>query len=427
MRGKLRQLHLARKYRPRLFCDQPRSGVACAGLSGSHCQLQRVNNIEVIICLILLFMAVPDFCRKLGRPALVFAVFVVFGLLLGPVVNEEVYTMLRQAGQVGFLLLLFEVGLEIELPRLREFLPPLRRALLWAWLQYPLIFGLATLAGFDWPQAFLVAAAFTGCSVGMAHPAWKQFPGLSPEVRTFTLQVMVALEMIAIVLLAVESTALKTGWSWLVLAKFAGIGVTIFLIARFTDHVKSLFQAILERATHWRLHWLVLLVLVICAVGERLGLDAAKTAFFLGLALSRARHEGLTLEEHIAPISHRFLIPVFFVTLGMQIKWSVLADLSTLLALGSAGLLLGSREILHRRWFNRGGDRRAFLLWCPNLTMVALAAKATLDMGMEAKLTAWLLLTGLFTTIPALLLLPAGNNHTDAASPNSAIPNPQLP
>jgi hypothetical protein len=48
-------------------------------------------------------------------------------------------------------------------------------------------------------------------------------------------------------------------------------------------------------------------------------------------------------------------------------------------------------------------------------------------MGMEAKLTAWLLLTGLFTTIPALLLLPAGNNHTDAASPNSAIPNPQLP
>lgn len=372
-----------------------------------------MNNIEVIICLVLLFMAVPDWCRKLGRPALVFAVFVLFGLLLGPVVNDEVRTMLRQAGQVGFLLLLFEVGLEIDLPGFREFLPPLRRALLWALLQYPLIFGLSLLAGFDWPQAFLVAAAFTGCSVGMAHPAWKQFPGLTPEVRTFTLQVMVALEMTAIVLLSVESTALKTGWSWLVLAKFAGIGVTIFLIARFTAHVKSLFQTILERATHWRLHWLVLLVLVICALGERLGLDAAKTAFFLGLALSRARHEGLTLEEHIAPISHRFLIPIFFVALGMQIEWSVLADLTTLLALGSAGLLLGVREILHRRWFNRGGDRRAFLLWCPNLTMVALAAKATLDYGVDPKLTAWLVLTGLFMTIPSLLLLPA----SEAADP----------
>lgn len=386
-----------------------------------------MNNIEVIICLVLLFMAVPDLCRKLGRPALVFAVFVLFGLLLGPVVNDEVRTMLRQAGQVGFLLLLFEVGLEIDLPRFQELLPPLRRALTWALLQYPLIFGLARLAGFDWPEAFLVSAAFTGCSVGMAHPAWKQFPGLTPEVRTSTLQVMVALEMIAIVLLSVESTALQTGWSWLVLAKFAGIGVTIFLIARFAAHVKSLFQTILERATHWRLHWLVLLVLAICAVGERLGLDAAKTAFFLGLALSRARHEGLTLEEHIAPISHRFLIPIFFVALGMQIEWSVLADLTTLLAVGAAGLLLGFREILHRRWFDRGGDRRAFLLWCPNLTMVALAAKATLDSGVDPKLTAWLLLTGLFTTIPALLLLPTGSHAAAAVSPATATANPQVP
>lgn len=387
-----------------------------------------MNNIEVIVCLVLLFMAVPDLCRKLGRPALVFPVFVLFGLMLGPVVNEEVYTMLRQAGQVGFLLLLFEVGLEIDLPRLREFLPPLRRALLWALLQYPLIFGLATLAGFDWPEAFLVAAALTGCSVGMAHPAWKQFPGHTPDAKALMLQVMVALEMIAIVLLSVEATALKTGWSWLVLAKFGGIGITIFLIARFAAHVKSLFQTILERATHWRLHWLVLLVLGICAVGERLGLDAAKTAFFLGLALSRARHEGLTLEEHIAPISHRFLIPVFFVALGMQIEWSVLADLITLLAVGSAGLLLGFREILHRRWFDRGGDRRGFLLWCPNLTMVALAAKATLDSGADPKLTAWLLLTGLFTTVPALMLLPAERKPPVAAPAAAAAnANPQSP
>ncbi len=48
-----------------------------------------MNDIEAIICLILLFMAVPDLCRKLGRPALVYPVFVLFGLVLGPVVNAE--------------------------------------------------------------------------------------------------------------------------------------------------------------------------------------------------------------------------------------------------------------------------------------------------------------------------------------------------
>ena len=137
-----------------------------------------MSNIEVIICLVLLFMAVPDLCRKLGRPALVFSAFVVFGILLGPAVNGEGRTMLQQAGQVGFLLLLFEVGLEIELPPLREFVRPLRFAALCALLQYPLAFGLAMLAGLDLLQSFVAAAALTACSVGMAHPAWKNYPGL---------------------------------------------------------------------------------------------------------------------------------------------------------------------------------------------------------------------------------------------------------
>lgn len=121
-----------------------------------------MNNIEIIVCLVLLFMAVPDWCRKLGRPALVFPAFVVFGFLLRPLVNPEVRTMLEQAGQVGFLLLLFEVGLEIELPPLQAFIRPLRHAASWAFLQYPIAFGLATVAGLEWLPAF-VAAGFCGC------------------------------------------------------------------------------------------------------------------------------------------------------------------------------------------------------------------------------------------------------------------------
>jgi len=369
-----------------------------------------MSNIEVIVCLVLLFMAVPDVCRKLGRPALVFSAFVVFGFLLGPVVNEQVRTMLEQAGQVGFLLLLFEVGLEIDLPPLREFAKPLRHAALWALLQYPLAFGLAMLAGLDWLQAFVAAAALTACSVGMAHPAWKGYPGLEPTPKQYLLHVMVALEVMAIIVLAIETTVLNNGLGWLVALKLAGIVVTVFLIARFAAHLKNLFQKILERATHWRLHWLVLLVLAICALGERLGLDAAKTAFFLGLAMSRAKHDGLSLEEYIAPISHRFLIPVFFVALGLQIDWRLLLDWTALLAFGTAGLILGAREILSRRWLKTGGDRRSFLLLCPNLTIVALAAKAMHDHGTDARLTAWLVLTGLFVTIPSLLLLPSGES-----------------
>ncbi len=380
-----------------------------------------MNNIEVIICLVLLFMAVPDLCKSLHRPALIFPAFVVFGFLLSPFANDKVRTMLEQAGQVGFLLLLFEVGLEIELPVWREFVRPLRRAATWALIQFPLALGLAYFAGFDLMQSLVAAVALLACSVGMAHPAWKSYPGFAPEPKQFLLQVMVALEVMAVVMLAVETTALKSGWNWLVLAKLAGMAVTVYLIGRFAAHLNNLFQTILEQTTHWRIHWLVLLVLAICAIGERLGLDAAKTAFFLGLAMSRARHDGLRLEDYIAPISHRFLIPVFFVALGLQLQWSWLLDWTTLLAVGSAGLLLGVREILHRRWLPTGGDHRAFLLLCPNLTIVALAAKALLDHGVDTKIASWLILTGLFMTIPALLLLPSGEKP---AAKSEAKPTP---
>lgn len=376
-----------------------------------------MSNIEIIICLVLLFMAVPDVCRKLGRPALVFSAFVIFGLLLSPVANGSVKTMLMQAGEVGFLLLLFEVGLEIELPKLKDFIRPLKYAVKWGLIQYPLVFMLGMIVGLDWLECLVAAAALTACSVGMAHPAWKAFPGLGGETRGFVLQVMVALEVIAIAVLALETSALGRGLSWTILLKLAGIGITIYLIARFASHLQDLFATILDRTTHWRVHWLVLLVLAICAVGQRLGLDAAKTAFFLGLALSGIRHRGIALEEHMAAVSHRFLIPVFFVALGLQIEWRFLISSVAPLAFGTAGLLLGVREIIHRRWLTTGSRSEAFLLFCPNLTIVALAAKAMHDHGADSQLTTWLVLTGLFMTVPALLMLPAGANPAEPAQP----------
>lgn len=378
-----------------------------------------MSNIEAVICVVLLFMAVPDLCRKLGRPALVFPVFVLFGLALSPLVNEGIRTMLRQAGEVGFLLLLFEVGLEIDLPPLREFSRPLRHAAGWALIQYPAVFGVGWLAGLSWMQCLLAAAALTACSVGMSHPAWKHYPGLDANTKTFALNFMVALEMLAVVVLALESTALDRGVSWMMLVRLAGIAATVFLIARFASHLENLFQIILDRTTHWRVHWIVLLVLLTCAAGERLGLDAAKTAFFLGLALSGARHSGVSLEEHIAPVSHRFLIPVFFVALGLQIDWRVLGGWDTLLAAGAAGLLLGLREIMHRRLSKMGSDRKAYLLFCPNLTIVALAANTMIEHGADSRLMAWLVMTGLFMTVPALLMLPSGiaGNSADITPP----------
>jgi Kef-type K+ transport system membrane component KefB len=364
-----------------------------------------MNSIDTIICLILLLMAVPDLCGKLGRPALANACFVVFGLALGPLVQTDVATMIKQAGEVGFLLVLFEVGLEIELPKLRELLPSLRFAVLWSLVQYPLILGLACVSGLNLPEGLLAAAALTSCSMSMAYFGWKHYPGLTETARGFILQIMIALEVMVIVVLSIGSVAVKSGLGWVILLKLAGMAVTVFLISRFATHVVKLCQWIIAKTTHWRVHFLVLLVLVICAVGNRLGLSAAKTAFFLGLFMSRAQFEGVGVEEYIAPISRRFLIPVFFVSLGLMVDTAVLFSRVAALALVGAFLLIAFREAIHRRWLKTGGDARAYLLLCPNLTMAALAATALLGAGSRDAAT-WVVLSGLFMSVISLLLLP---------------------
>jgi Kef-type K+ transport system membrane component KefB len=364
-----------------------------------------MNSIETIICLMLLLMAVPDLCGKLGRPALANACFVVFGLALGPLVQTDVATMIKQAGEVGFLLVLFEVGLEIELPKLRELLPSLRFALLWSLVQYPIVLGLAHVSGLILPEGLLAAAALTSCSMSMAYFGWKHYAGLTGTARDFVLQIMITLEMLAIVILSVGGIAVAHGFGWLILLKLAGMAVTVFLISRFASHLVKLFQWIIQKTTRWRVHFLVLLVLIICAIGERLGLSAAKTAFFLGLFMSRAQFEGVGIEEYIAPISRRFLIPVFFMSLGLLIDGRMLFSYTALLALCGSFLLIGVREVLHRRWLKTGGDPGTYLLLSPNLTMAALAATALLSVDSRNAAT-WVVLSGLFLSVISLLLLP---------------------
>jgi len=373
-----------------------------------------MNSIETIICLILLLMAVPDLCGKLGRPALANVGFVLFGLALGPLVQTDVATMIKQAGEVGFLLVLFEVGLEIELPRLRELLPSLRFAVLWSLVQYPIVLGLAHASGLSWPEGLLASSALTSCSMSMAYFGWKHYPGLAGPARDFVLQVMIALEVLAILILSVGGVTVKHGLSWFILLKLAGMAVTVFLISRFASHLVNLFQLVIQKTTRWRVHFLVLLVLIICAIGDRLGLSAAKTAFFLGLFMSRAQFEGVGIEEYIAPISRRFLIPIFFMSLGLLIDGRMLFSYTALLALCGAFLLIGVREVLHRRWLKTGGDLQTYLLLSPNLTMAALAATALLSAGSRLAAT-WVVLSGLFLSVISLLLLP--RVRTEDANP----------
>ncbi|MEO6876566.1 MAG: cation:proton antiporter, partial [Opitutaceae bacterium] len=306
-----------------------------------------MTSIELLVVLLLLVMAVPDVCAWLKRPALAYPAFVIFGLMVGPLLRPAVSDMIKEAGEIGFVLMLFEVGLEIDLPNWRQLGRPANYLVRWVLWQYPLLLALARLAGLPWLESFIAAAALSACSVGMAHAAWKRYPGLEGETKAFVLQVMVLLEVMGVILLASETAALGHTPTWLMAVRLGGIALVIYLCSRVAVPMADLLQTVLARTTRWRLHFVTLLVLAACAVGERFGLAGPKTAFFLGLFSSRVRHEGRSLEEYLAPISRRFLIPLFFTALGTQVPLAALLSWTAVLAIASGVLIIGVRHVLH--------------------------------------------------------------------------------
>ena len=59
--------------------------------------------------------------------------------------------------------------------------------------------------------------------------------------------------------------------------------------------------------------------------------------------------------------------------------------------------------MIHRRWLHSGGNAGTYLLFCPSLTIVALAASSMLQAHRPPEQAAWVVLTGLFITTSAVL------------------------
>lgn len=365
-----------------------------------------MTTIELFILIILLLLSVPDVCARARRPALLYAVYLLVGLLLGPLLSPEVKKLLADIGRFGFILLLFEIGLEIELPPVKTLLTPIKLAAKWGLMQVPVLMLLARWAGLSWTESALASAALVGCSVSMTFAAWHHFPAPTQANKQHLLLWMVSIEIMAILVLTAGSSLLRKGFGFAFAAQLTLIAAAVWLISRWANHLTRFLSRQLERTTRWKVHYVVLFVFVVSALGARLGLSESKTAFFLGLFMSRATHEGLALSHHLRPIGQHLLIPIFFVALGAFVPLPMLASSVGLQALAAALIILLVRDLLHKTVVQSGCQHSAFLLVCPNLTIVAIAAQTMRDVGSDPHRIGWVVLTGLILSVAALLLLP---------------------
>ena len=318
--------------------------------------------LSMLISLLLVILVLLSFRRVRIPPVLG---YLVTGILVGP----SVFGLLADSQQMHFLaelgvvFLLFSLGLEFSLPKLMS--------------MKGLVFGLGTAqllmttfivalvcvcVGLDIEQALIVGVVIALSSTAIVIKQLSEMRQTNSTSGQMTISVLLFQDMAVVpvlILIPMLGTDSDFGLSLLLaLGKGVGAFIIIFLAGKLI--LPKLFDEI-ARARSDELFVLTAIMVVVCtgALTYSLGLSAALGAFLSGMMLgeSKYRHQ---LDADIRPFKD-ILMGLFFVSIGMMLNLSLLAQQASLLLICLPLLILGKSVIIAMIYFNRRAQRRSAL------------------------------------------------------------------
>ena len=296
--------------------------------------------------------------RLLKVPTIV--AYIVAGLLLGPVIGlleatEEIHLI----SEIGIILLLFLVGLELSLERIKDVGGiALSAGIVQMLGSGAIVFGVALLVGFDMPAAGFLAVALAFSSTVVVVKLLEQKRELHSLYGRIAVGVLLVQDLAVILVLtflagfggpggvSVQAVLRGLGSSFLGMLLMLGIAVVAsrYLLPRAFGWISIAPEALFI----WSLCWCFVLVL---AAGA-LELSPEIGAFLAGVSLAQLPYSH-NLRRRVHPLMN-FFIAVFFVSLGIEMELgSAAAELLPALALTAAVLI--SKPLVLAPWLARSG------------------------------------------------------------------------
>ncbi len=304
--------------------------------------------------------------QRLRTPSIV--AYILAGLLLGPITGlisaSEAVDLISE---VGIALLLFLVGLELSLDRIRD----VGKVAVVAGLGQVVFtaaggLGLAMLLGFGWLEATFIATALTFSSTVVVVKLLDQKGELNALYGRIAVGIFLVQDLVVIVVLTFlaglgEAETIEAGTTIRSLGvAFLGMGLLLavaLLSARYV--LPRLFGWIAgapEPLLIWSLCWCFLFVLG----AEAMNLSLEIGAFLAGVSLAQLpyNHE---FQRRVHPLMN-FFIAVFFVSLGIQMQLGAALDHLVAASALSLFVLIGNPVIFMVIISRLGyGERVAFL------------------------------------------------------------------
>ena len=288
------------------------------------------------LCLVLITTSLAGhFSRRIGIPAVIGQLLV--GILIGPAVLGWVHNnaFMHTFSEIGVIILMFIAGLESDLGMLKKYFKP-ALAVAFSGVVFPvvLIYFFGKLFHFSFEQAIFLGVTFSATSVSISVEVLKELKRLKSKEGTTILGAAVIDDIISVIILSVLVSMFSN------VAKAQGghhssnLWVSFLLDALYFVMIFFLFEWIAPKMMRLGEHLKVassvtLMSIVLCLgmawLAEQVGLSDVVGAFFAGVAIAQTPYKQ-EVDSNIEPIGYAVFIPMFFVSIGLNMTFKGFFD-----------------------------------------------------------------------------------------------------
>lgn len=298
--------------------------------------------------------------ERIGIPIVIGQLLV--GILLGPAALGWLHpnVLLDAGAEIGVVILMFMAGLESDLKLLKKyFKPALSVATFGVILPMVCFFIYGEFMHQSFERAVFWGVVFAATSVSISVEVLREFGRLNSKEGATILGAAVVDDIMAVLILSVFVSMFgnvnQTSGSpslWVSLVEQAVYFVLVYLLIRwFAPFLIRLFEHLAVPQA------VPIISLVICLgmayLADLTGLSAVIGAFFAGIAIAQTKAHS-EVSANINPIGYAFFIPIFFVSIGLEMNFdhfwrnillivvmTILALLTKLIGGGLGAKLLG--------------------------------------------------------------------------------------
>lgn len=289
------------------------------------------------LVLILICTAVAShYCKRFNVPAVIGELLV--GVILGPALLGFITTdnFITMFAEIGVIILMFIAGLESNLELLKHYLLQSTSVATFGVIApVVLIYGLGRLFHFNNEEAIFLGVTFAATSVSISVEVLKELHKLDSKEGTTILGAAVIDDIMAIVILSVlvsifsdvgaaQSDTLAGSNLWL------GFGLQVLYFVFIYLAFKFLVPILMTISTKIQSTASVVLMAVVISLGmaylaSLFGLSAVLGSFFAGIAIGQTKFKE-KVDTEIEPIGYAVFIPVFFVSIGLNMTFNNLLN-----------------------------------------------------------------------------------------------------